>query len=447
MKEKFSRYLRIRRREGTVAVFHLLNPQPLYVTSETWNCFFNDAGRMSDLAAELKQRKLLIAADVDDDRTRVAAAKALEGKLNQTTSLYLVLAEHCNFECRYCPIPSMARHSGEKLLSAAHAIAGLNLWREHLRDAPEGDLDSWIIFYGGEPLLNIPVIREILDYIANLRCSGDVEMCRTNLLLVTNGLFVDEEVIRFSKYHNIGVAVSVDGPQRIHDRYRMDSNGNGTFDYAIAAIRGLVAGSVTTYASVTITPANIDWVSEAAGFLKGLGVERFGFNLLRGRQALELVSSCNLPAYYRKAAQAIVRNGLRGMKGSNEYQMEKKVTAFDRKDFPPHDCTCYGMQLVVLPDGSISNCPFARPRLEHVETAGADFRIAKTDIARRWQMRYPLLHGDFESTDAQALCGGGCAWSAYELTGDFYAVDDGSRILAEEAFDELIWRDYLKPRP
>lgn len=119
--------------------------------------------------------------------------------------------------------------------------------------------------------------------------------------------------------------------------------------------------------------------------------------------------------------------------------MEKKLSAFNTGDFFPDDCTCYGNQLVIHPDGQISHCPFHDTRLGHVRHVGPDFRIHTTSVVREWRRRFPICHSGFDGVDWKSLCGAGCAWGCGELHGDTFAVDEGSKILGEEVFNELIW--------
>lgn len=112
--------------------------------------------------------------------------------------------------------------------------------------------------------------------------------------------------------------------------------------------------------------------------------------------------------------------------------------AFRSQDFFPVDCTCYGNQLVVRPNGLLSNCPFSGGDLGHVQSVNADFRIAKTEVVQQWRCRLPLLHSAFDDLDAMALCGPGCAWGAMD-SGNLMAVDQELTAFSQEIFDDLIW--------
>jgi len=435
---QWSSYLRIRERDGIVALFHELHPDPIFCSWEQWESL--NSGNIDGtkvLVNSLRERKLIIDTTESDHHEFSVVSADLECKLNQPTILYLMTAQGCNFACKYCPVPETAKKYGESFLSEEDAFAGIDLWQEHLKDVYDPNLDYYVIFYGGEPLLNKETIRASVGYIKIKKDAGELP-ANLNIMIATNGVLIDDQIIALCKEHGIMVAVGLDGPKSVNDMLKVDIAGNGTFDRIVSKIRSLVLNGVRTFASVSITPFNIDQIAEYSEFFRELGVEKFGFNFLKGQLLLDLVGRDNLEGYYRKASRGIIENTRRHNTPGFEYQMEKKQVAFDGKNFFPVDCTCYGNQLVIQPDGQISNCPFFKSRLGHVRKTDKGFRIWNQPIVKEWRKRLPLYHDG----EAKALCGGGCAWSTSEIKGDPLAVDDSSRILAEEVLNELIWSRY-----
>ncbi|MEK7592998.1 MAG: radical SAM protein [Patescibacteria group bacterium] len=156
----WSQYLLTREMCGVVAVFHELHPDPIYCSSEQWKRLSNEITDNAEvLIGDLKQRKLIIESLDDDRREFKKVATDLEHKLDQPTILYLMTAQGCNFGCGYCPVPETAKKNGASLLSVEDAIAGIELWQEHLKDVYDSSLQYLVIFYGGEPLLNKETIK------------------------------------------------------------------------------------------------------------------------------------------------------------------------------------------------------------------------------------------------------------------------------------------------
>ena len=121
---------------------------------------------MNDFMQELIARKLFINDESIDERELHKARMNTLQVLNRPTILYLMMAQGCNFACTYCPIPVLAQY-GESLLSFEDAVAGINLWQKHIKDQPKDDEPYFLIFYGGEPLLNQRVLEQLLPYISS----------------------------------------------------------------------------------------------------------------------------------------------------------------------------------------------------------------------------------------------------------------------------------------
>ncbi|MDO8594122.1 MAG: radical SAM protein [bacterium] len=439
-----SKYVRVRERGSVVAIFHELHPVPFYCAKEDWQAFVAGIGVRADMQQELIERRLIVSCLEEDEREFQRVAKAVERKLSQPNILYLMTAQGCNFRCGYCPVPELAKKLGETLLSGEDARSGIELWARHISDRFDETGRYVVIFYGGEPLLNIPVIVVSLSHIRTLKEKGVLPQ-GVSSMIATNGACVDENVVAMCKEHDVTVVVGIDGMREANDSLKVDILGNGTFDRIVSAIKQLVSGGVHTCTSVMIHPFNINQIEKITGFLEGLGVEKIGFNFLRGKHLHQLVDPTKTDAYFRQAAQVLIRNANTGTPGF-EYQMEKKVSAFRQGDFFPVDCTCYGNQLVIQPDGQISHCPFSKPKLGNVREVGRGFRISEQLIVSEWRKRLPLYHSAYAASDAKALCGTGCAWGSEELYNDALALDAGSKIFSEEVFNELIWSNYTQEK-
>ncbi len=159
------------------------------------------------------------------------------------SDLVLNVSNACNLRCSYCAYssyyPSYRQHN-KSLMSidvarkAIDAFFSYNFSDEELLSYPDRRLN--IVFYGGEPLINFPVISDSIIYaIANKQNIWDVAFSvSTNLLLLKTNH------IRFFTEHGVFLNVSLDGPRLQHNRYRKLPNDNGTYDVVmdrLAAIR------------------------------------------------------------------------------------------------------------------------------------------------------------------------------------------------------------------
>lgn len=440
----WSNLLRTRERDGTTAVFHELHPDPVYMPTVTWDDVQGDIDSLSaPLSMALRDRGLLVFGN-EDDRDLARARQELLARLDRASILYLVLVQGCNFSCAYCPIPELARVKGYAEMSSDTARASIDLWTRHVAEDSDPDAEYALILYGGEPLLNEPAIHAALEHIQRRQADGALPSERLSIMLSTNGVLIDTRLARMLRDCGVAVAVGCDGPERYHDAIRRDSDGRATYHAVTAAIRTLVEEGVTTYASVSITPYNLDAISRYSEFFQGLGIARFGFNFLRGKLLFRLVPPEQLTEYYERATDGVLAN-YDNFGRHLEYQLERKHQALLERRFFPVDCNGYGNQLVIEPDGSIGNCPFIAGDMGSVAAVPSTFRIRDVPAVRAWRGRLPLFAEHCQPCDAKSICGGGCAWNAQELKGDPLALDDAMCLLTRKVFDRLIWPARLTP--
>lgn len=152
----------------------------------------------------------------------------LQRKLARIT---LQLTQNCNFRCRYCiyngsPNSRQRTHSNKRMSWQTAKDAVDFLWN-HSVDTSQVNIG----FYGGEPLLEYPLIIKVVDYCERQFCGK-----KLTFNLTTNGTLLTEEIIHFLQDHNFHLLISLDGPKEINDKNRIFANGSGTFDSVIKQI-------------------------------------------------------------------------------------------------------------------------------------------------------------------------------------------------------------------
>lgn len=159
---------------------------------------------------------------------------ALSRRISQMT---LQVTQNCNFRCRYCAYSNFEtdkqRSHTNVSMSYETACKAVDFFFERSMDA-ESPL---IGFYGGEPLLMFPLMKEVVAY-AKQRFAG--RKLRFNI--TTNASLMNEEVVKFFIENAFSVTVSIDGPREIHDLNRkMADMKTGTFDIVIQRLEEAVA--------------------------------------------------------------------------------------------------------------------------------------------------------------------------------------------------------------
>ncbi|EMS69068.1 radical SAM protein [Ruminiclostridium cellobioparum] len=154
---------------------------------------------------------------------------------NALDQVVLELTERCNLRCGYCIYGTQyeqKRDHGEIDMSKEIAEAAIDYLKAH------GDPNKSVAltFYGGEPLLKFDLLKYCISYAQKI-----ISKDRLTFSLTTNLTLVTPEIAAFlASVKNLNIVCSLDGPKDLHDYYRRDVGGNGTFDSAIRGLKYMV---------------------------------------------------------------------------------------------------------------------------------------------------------------------------------------------------------------
>ncbi len=137
-------------------------------------------------------------------------------------ALCLHVAHTCNLNCSYC-FAAQGKYQGKRaLMSAEVGRRAIDFLIENSGHRRNLDVD----FFGGEPLMNWDVVKEIVRYARSLEEKHNKNFRFT---LTTNGMNVDDEVIDFANKEMSNVVLSLDGREEVHDRLRRDYKNRGSW--------------------------------------------------------------------------------------------------------------------------------------------------------------------------------------------------------------------------
>jgi len=161
------------------------------------------------------------------------------------------------------------------------------------------------VWQGGEPtLLGIDFFRRVIEYQKPFIGTKTI----TNSLQ-TNGTLLTSEWCAFLKKHNFMVGISIDGPREIHDRYRRDRKGNGTFDAAMRGLKLLQKHGVEYNVLACVARETAHKPFDIYRFFKNQGIEFIQFSPVVERSANTLSAQQNLrlagPADLKSAKEHI----------------------------------------------------------------------------------------------------------------------------------------------
>lgn len=187
-----------------------------------------EAQEITDDVTELCANGMLWSEDIFE-----AAADEIKLKQSVLKAICLHVAHGCNMDCEYC-FAGKGDYSGKSgIMSAEVGKRALDYLVEHSGTRKHLEVD----FFGGEPLINWDVCKEIVAYGRELEKKHDKIF---NFTLTTNGVLLDEEVIDFANREMGNVVLSMDGRRETHDRMRHSKSGGGTYDSIMDNFRALV---------------------------------------------------------------------------------------------------------------------------------------------------------------------------------------------------------------
>ena len=186
----------------------------------------------------------------------------MAGALKQKTSgvvkaLCLHIAHTCNLNCEYC-FASQGKYQGERAVMSFEVGKRAFDW---LIENSGSRRNLEVDFFGGEPLMNFEVVKQLVAYARSIEKQHNKNFRFT---LTTNGLLIDDDVIEFANKEMSNVVLSLDGRKEIHDRYRVDYNGNGSFDKIVPKFQKLVKArdNKNYYMRGTFTHQNPDFLKD-----------------------------------------------------------------------------------------------------------------------------------------------------------------------------------------
>ena len=188
--------------------------------------------------------------------------EGMAGTLKEKTAgvikaLCLHIAHTCNLNCSYC-FASQGKYHGERaVMSLEVGKRALDFLIENSGTRRNLEVD----FFGGEPLMNFEVVKELVRYAREIEKKHNKNFRFT---LTTNGVLIDDDVIDFANKEMSNVVLSLDGRKEIHDRFRVDYAGNGSFDKIVPKFQRLVEsrGGKNYYMRGTFTHANPDFLED-----------------------------------------------------------------------------------------------------------------------------------------------------------------------------------------
>ena len=172
-------------------------------------------------------------------------------------ALCLHVAHTCNLNCSYC-FASQGKYQGDRaLMSFEVGKQAFDFLIANSGSRRNLEVD----FFGGEPLMNFDTVKKLVEYARSVEKEHNKNFRFT---LTTNGMLIDDDVIEFANREMSNVVLSLDGRQNVHDHFRVDYNGQGSYEKIVPKFKKLVdaRGGKDYYMRGTFTHNNIDFTND-----------------------------------------------------------------------------------------------------------------------------------------------------------------------------------------
>jgi uncharacterized protein len=383
-------------------------------------------------ALDLLTENGFLVEDREDDRRRLdqylSEVKSDSSELNVTVLTTL----QCNFACDYCFQGDHRDYNERAEKMSAETACRVADWieRELDRVRPERFV---LTFFGGEPLLNLPVMY----YLAERMWSATQARGVSNYTsIVTNGLLLTEEVVdRMLAFGLGGIKITLDGDRDTHNRMRPLRGGQGTFDRIIANIQR-VAGRVRIGVGGNFDENSVDSFPALLEFLKQQDfADKLAKVFFKPILRTEPVSPKGIIPLIPIGAKDTLKGTCMTSVGSGAGKacdscniLDDKLTFLraetKRLGFPTHDgvhngpCHVHRQHAHTIgPDGSLYACPGFTGQLAMSTGHIDDRKDSRRESALE---RFNRLHPWKECGDCAFIpvCAGGCIAASYSQVGD-----------------------------
>jgi len=185
------------------------------------------------------------------------------------------IGPRCNIDCEYCYYLEKEKlFPGEKKFRMSDDVLESYV-RQHIETSLEAGMpEVHFAWQGGEPtMLGLEYFRKVIALQAQYAPVG----VKVSNGIQTNGILLDDSWGAFLRDNEFLVGISIDGPEKVHDRYRIDRAGRPTFAAVMRGLEVLQRHAVAHNALTTVHRANGGKGREVYRFLKGLGIEYMQF--------------------------------------------------------------------------------------------------------------------------------------------------------------------------
>ena len=330
-------------------------------------------------------------------------------------ALCLHIAHDCNLACKYCFAEEGEYHGRRALMSFEVGKKAIDFLLENSGNRRNLEVD----FFGGEPLMNWNVVKQIVEYGRSKETEFDKKFRFT---LTTNGMLLNDEVMEFANREMSNVVLSLDGRKEVNDAMRPTRGGKGSYDVIVPKFKKFAEqreGVKDYYIRGTFTRNNLEFSKDVIHFAD-LGFRQTSMEPVVGEEdesyAIRWEDSPKVKEEYDILAKEYIKRKKEG-RGFNFFHFN-----IDLKQGPCvakrlSGCGSGTEYLAVTPWGDFYPCHQFVGKEEFL-LGNVDTGIVKNDICNEFKLCNVYAKPKCRDCFARFYCSGGCAANSYSFQGD-----------------------------
>ncbi len=335
-------------------------------------------------------------------------------KQSVVKALCLHVAHDCNLRCKYCFGDTGEYKGGRCLMSSEVGKKAIDFVIKNSANRHNIEID----YFGGEPLMNFEVVKEITDY---AREQGKKHNKNFRFTITTNGILLDDEIQEYINKNMSNVVLSLDGEKETNDKMRPTVNGKGSYDIIVPKFKAMAKSrnQDNYYVRGTFTAYNTDFAKDVI-HLADLGFKQTSVEPVvapyEEDYALREEHIQTVFKEYEKLAEEYVKRWREGNWFNFFHFMidlDQGPCAIKRLS----GCGAGHEYLAISPQGDIYPC--------HQFVGNADYKMGNVfdgeingDIKNIFEKSNVYTKKKCENCFAKFYCSGGCSANAVNFNGD-----------------------------
>lgn len=328
-------------------------------------------------------------------------------------ALCLHIAHDCNLACRYCFAEEGEYHGRRALMSYEVGKKALDFLVRNSGNRVNLEVD----FFGGEPLMNWQVVKDLVAYGRSLE---EPFHKKFRFTLTTNGVLLNDDIMEFVNREMANVVLSIDGRKEVHDFMRPHRGGQGSYDEVVPKYMKLAESrnQMNYYVRGTFTHHNLDFSKDVL-HLADLGFKQISVEpVVADEKEDYAIRKEDLPVImeqYDELAKEIIKRRKEG-RGFNFFHFMIDLEGGPCVAKRLSGCGSGTEYLAVTPWGDFYPC-HQFVGMEQFLMGNVDDGIVNTAVRDEFKNCNVYAKEKCKGCFAKFYCSGGCAANSYNFHG------------------------------